>query len=91
MEEEGGTSVDQKIHFACKTLLGRQARDTELQLLKDQYHHEYGILKMDKELRESWLRSGAFPVNRSIEETALATNTLIASTIMNFDEFVIKR
>ena len=43
--------------------------------------------KENKKGRKELLAIGAHPINTKINQTELAAYTMVASTIMNFDEF----
>ena len=40
---------------------------------------------------KSILAAGEYPVDKLLNPVELAASTIVASTVMNFDEFVIKR
>ncbi|MFT4568301.1 MAG: hypothetical protein ACI9FN_003270 [Saprospiraceae bacterium] len=79
------------IEFAFTSLIGRYPSQVEKALLKEQYAKGSDELSNDKESTMAWLSSGEYQVDPSLNKTALAVNTMIVSTIMNFDEFVMKR
>ncbi len=79
------------IVFAFKSLIGRRPNNEEYALLTEQYKHALEDLKLDSESVIAWLSSGEYHSDSKYDKTELAANTMIASTIMNFDEFVMKR
>jgi Protein of unknown function (DUF1553) len=89
MKETDGNEAAQ-ISFAFKVLTGRKPQEEELTILKNLYEEEFKIFEKDRKKAKDWLSVGEHPVDKSLDKTELATCAFIASTIMNFDEFVIK-
>ena len=56
-------------------------------LLEEELVHFQQNRQNAKEL----LATGSHPVNPKLSRTAIAAYAMVASTIMNFDEFVVKR
>ena len=79
------------IIYAFNALIGRDPNDTEYKLLRQQL--DQGIVDMKKEPKqaESWISAGAYQRKPDLDSAVLAANTIVATTIMNFDEFVMKR
>ncbi|MCY7352354.1 MAG: DUF1553 domain-containing protein [Cytophagaceae bacterium] len=91
MLKEGGSSPDARIVFAYKALTSRPPRPQELALLKQLYADELADFRRQPKRVEALLNVGEFPRDKTLRADELATSTVVASTIMNFDEFVIKR
>lgn len=86
-----GTTPDARISYGFKALTGRDPREQELEILKDLYQQEYQDFKKNPSRAQALLRVGEYPVDPTMDKIEVATNTIVASTIMNFDEFLIKR
>ena len=91
MLREGGSSPDSRIAFAYKALTSRSPRPQELALLKQLYTDELAEFRRQPNRIDALLNVGEHPRDKTLKPDELATNTVVASTIMNFDEFVIKR
>lgn len=91
MMKEGGSNTQNQINFAFKALIGRAAREDELKTLHNLYDLELQDFREDQSRIESILAVGEHPVDKNLDKVKLAANAVIASTIMNFDEFVMKR
>ncbi len=79
------------IKLAFQALLGRYPRNDELEALVDLYQSAFAAYEKDPEEAQELLHVGEHPVNDELDQLTLAANTLIASTVMNYDEFVMKR
>jgi len=90
MIKETNGDAATKIVFAFKILTGRNPQKEELLVLENLYAEEIKIFEKDRKKTKAWLNTGEYPVDESLNKTTLATCAFIASTIMNFDEFVIK-
>ncbi|WP_409049429.1 DUF1553 domain-containing protein [Telluribacter sp. SYSU D00476] len=86
-----GQTPDERITYAYKALTSRPPRPSELNLLKQLYVEEYQDFQQNKGRAQKLLGVGEYAWDRKLNPVELATNAIVASTIMNFDEFVIKR
>ncbi len=73
-----------------KRLLCRPAEQNEIELLKKYIEDERNAFARDSERREALLDIGQFPVEGGVDKTDLAAWTMVVSTVMNHDEFVMK-
>jgi hypothetical protein len=74
-----------------ESLISRQPRPSEMALLEKLYQEEYqDFVKNPKRVNEL-LKVGEYPIDQKASKPQLAALTVVASTIMNFDEFLIKR
>lgn len=89
LENPGDTT--QQIDFMLKSLIGREGKSEEKELLGKLYSEELEDLKKQPDRARHLLNIGESPVNNTLSQTELAACTIVASTIMNFDEFVMKR
>ncbi len=91
MIKSGGKEVSDKINFGFQALVGRSARTEELHHLAKLYRQELRDFKDQPDRLDPWLSSGEHPIDESLDRSQLAAYTTIATTIMNFDEFTMKR
>ena len=84
-------SVQQRITYFFQAALSRQPRPTELALVQQLYNTEYqGFLK-NRSRAESLLQTGEFPHDPSLNPVDVAAYTVVATTILNYDEALVKR
>lgn len=86
-----GSNPEQRISYGFMALTSRKPSEKELRILKDLYQQEYQDFRNNPKRVKAILASGEYPVDKSLNPVELAANTIVASTVMNFDEFVIKR
>ena len=79
------------IELAYQRLLGRAPRPEEVQTLQKLYNEAKTAYMDDPSAAQAMLTVGEYPVDTDLNKTTLAASTMLASTIMNFEEFVIKR
>ncbi len=79
------------IAYAFTSLTSRPPRQNELDAMKQLYEEEYRDFLKNPKRADELLKVGEYPVDKSLNKAALAAMTIVASTMMNFDEFVIKR
>ena len=83
--------IEDPISYAFKSLIGRAPRDSELNLLNQQWNEALEEFKRSPKKADPWISSGEYPYDPEINKTELAANTMVVSTIMNFEVFVTKR
>jgi hypothetical protein len=91
MIKEGGHTPEERITFAFKALTSRQPKGEELALLKQLYEEELSDFQKQPKRASQLLSVGDFKRDVTLDVTEAAACTIIASSIMNFDEFVVKR
>lgn len=89
--KEGGADVEDRIDFMYKCLIGRGAKEQEKSIMQELYQEELTAFQEDEKRAESLLGIGEADVDPELDTLELAAHTILASTIMNFDEFVMKR
>ncbi|MCP1383756.1 DUF1553 domain-containing protein [Runella salmonicolor] len=72
-------------------LTSRPPRSGELAAMTQLYNEEYQDFLKNPKRADELLKVGEYPVDMSLNKLELAAMTIVASTVMNFDEFVIKR
>lgn len=84
-------SIEQRINYAFIALTGRPVKPEEVEILKGLFEEEYQRFEKAPEKVKELLAVGEYPVDSALPPTELAAYTIVTSTIMNFDEFAIKR
>ena len=88
-EEQGGSRA--QIALGYRLLTSRLPDDEEVELLAGLYEEELDTFKADRESALELLSVGEYPRDERFDPAQLAALTVVANTIMNFDEAVIKR
>jgi hypothetical protein len=91
MIKEGGNTPEERVTFAFYALTSRQPREEELRLLKQLYEEELKDFRKEPKRATQLLNVGEYKRNGNLDANEVAACTIIASSIMNFDEFVVKR
>ena len=91
MLQEGGPTPEKQITYAFRALTSRYPRPDELPILLDLYQQEYIDFKKLPARAEKLLSEGEYRRNKNLPTAELAASTVVANTLMNFDEFVVKR
>lgn len=91
MVKEGGTTPEERITFAFKALTSRLPRPEEVSLMKQLYSEELADFKKQPKRAIELLSVGEYKRDMKLNPEELAAYTIVASSIMNFDEFVVKR
>jgi hypothetical protein len=91
MMKQGGASIDDQIRYAYKALTSRLPRQTEMDILKNYFSEEKAELSRNPRRVQELLTVGEFPNDPALDKTELAARMMLATTLMNADEFVIKR
>ena len=88
---ESGPNVEQQVIFAYKLLIGREPRADELEKMLLLHQEEIADFEKNPDRVSKWLSVGEYPVDQGLDPVRLAASTTVATTLMNFDEFVMKR
>ena len=91
MLREGGETVDERITFAFRLLTSRRPRPAERDVLKALYQEQQEAFARDRSAALALLETGESGWDDSLDLVALASSTLLANTLLNFDESIIKR
>ncbi len=84
-------ALDSGISTIFKAVISRPARPAELTLMKQLYAEELADFKKNPQRAQALLTVGEYPVDKTKNPAELAAMTVVSSTIMNFDEAIIKR
>jgi hypothetical protein len=91
MLKQAGSTPEARITFAFRSLTSRFPRPDELTILKDLYQEELQDFNRNPGRAEKLLQEGEYQRDKTLRPAELATCAVVANTLMNFDEFVIKR
>ena len=91
MMKEGGPQPAEQITFGFKALTSREPDDRELDLLKQLYQEERTVFSETPARADSLLAVGEHPRDKDLPEDELAALTIVANTLVNYDEAVYKR
>jgi hypothetical protein len=83
--------LDKKLTYGFMALTGRKPSPKEITILKELYQEELMDFRKNPGRVKAVLSTGEYPVNKLVNPMELAAGTIVTSTIMNFDEFMIKR
>ena len=84
-------TIDARLAFAFRLLTSRRPLDHELTLLSNLYEAELAVFQADRQSALDLLAVGEYPRDPGLDPAQVAALTVVANTIMNFDEAVIKR
>lgn len=74
-----------------KAVISRPARPQEVMLMQQLYAEELADFKTNPKRAIELLSVGEHPVDKALNPGELAAWTVVASTVMNFDEAIVKR
>ncbi|MFN8348252.1 MAG: DUF1553 domain-containing protein [Spirosomataceae bacterium] len=84
-------SIRHSISYLFTSLISRSPRPIEIEAMQQLYAEELADFQKNPKRADELLTVGEYPVDKSLNKSELAAMTIVASTLMNFDEFVIKR
>jgi rhamnose utilization protein RhaD (predicted bifunctional aldolase and dehydrogenase) len=85
---EGGSTPDDRIRFAYRTILARTPDTDELSLIKDELTKHEERFNADPEGAKKAITFGESKPKPELQPTELASYTLIANMLLNLDETV---
>ncbi|WP_090377047.1 DUF1553 domain-containing protein [Dyadobacter sp. SG02] len=88
---KNGQTIDEQIDYAFTALTSRLPDPKEKMVLKELYDEELKDFSHNPKRMKSILAVGEYPLDKTLNPAQLAAGTIVASTVMNFDEFLIKR
>lgn len=81
----------EQIILMHRLLTGEVPKSKVVDLLTELQQREYQSYELDAESAEALISVGEYPVDRSLSVPELASMTIVASTMMSFDETLMKR
>jgi hypothetical protein len=91
MIKKGGSLPNNQIIYAFRSLTSRYPKEEELNILLNLYREELSGFRKNLLHAKQLLQEGESKYDEHLNITELATCTVIANTLMNFDEFITKR
>ncbi|GAB3898364.1 DUF1553 domain-containing protein [Spirosoma agri] len=85
------TASDAVVQAMFKAAISRPARPEEVKLMKQFYAEELTDFKKNPKRAAELLAVGEYPVEKTLNAAELAAWTVVTSTLLNFDEAIIKR
>jgi len=82
---------DQRLQRAFQRVLGRTPKPSEVRILTQLFDEQRSYFTQKPEEATQLLKTGEKPVDPSLPRIDLAAATVVVSTLMNHDEFVMKR
>lgn len=83
--------ADGRFERAFQRVLGRAPKPSEARILRQLFEEQRAYFSQKPEEAVQLLKTGEKPVDPSLPPVDLAAATLVVSTLMNHDEFVMKR
>ena len=83
--------TEDQINHAFRLLTGRKPSQNKKEQLLDLYREERERFSKEQEAARQFLSIGQYPFDATLEIESLASMTLVVNTIMNYDEFYMKR
>ncbi len=83
--------LDDAIDLAFRTLLGRKSRPDELQETKELWDTLYSDFSSRRSDASALLSVGESLTDPELDKDRLAAHAMVASALMNYDDFVVKR
>ena len=84
-------SLDQRLKGAFHRVLGRPPQGREQEILRKLHDEQLERFQREPESAAKLLKTGESTVDSQLPASQLAAMTLVVSTLMNHDEFVMKR
>lgn len=90
MLQEGGATTEERIAFAFQLATSRAPTSKEVQLLNDLYQDEKADFESNPEDAEKFLSIGEYKTDENFSSVNLAAYTVLANTILNMTETILK-
>ena len=84
------STVNYQLSTIFQALIGRKPRQTELKEIHQLFDKVLTYFKQNPKKSKQLLSVGEFPRLPDLDESEMAAYTIVASTIMNFDEFTME-
>jgi len=85
---EGGTSTEQRVRFAFRTVMARQPTDKEITILSALYQNQLDAFQSAPSEASKLLAIGESARDTALNSVELAAWSMVASAILNLDETV---
>jgi hypothetical protein len=93
MPDTTGNNISEsdRLAYCFQALTSRKPRKEELSILTELYENQWAYFKENKEKAIDLLTVGEYQRDKQLDPVVTAAYTIVASTIMNFDEFAVIR
>ncbi|WKN44661.1 DUF1553 domain-containing protein [Tunicatimonas pelagia] len=88
---KGGETTDEKINYGFRLATGRKPTTQEVDILEGLFTEAKEKFSSSPAQADSLLAIGEYPVDQQLDRTESAAWAMIASTLLNHDEFYTKR
>ncbi|MDR6562131.1 MULTISPECIES: DUF1553 domain-containing protein [unclassified Arcicella] len=85
------STFENRIQYFFQSIVSRNARPSEVSILKELFTTEYETFEKDSSKATLLVSVGEYPRDMTLNPVELATYTVIANTILNYDEAIVKR
>jgi len=85
------TNIESAIHQVYRKLTGTTPNLKEVALLANLQQSQYRLFKSNPNKINGWLNTGLYKINKTLDPSLVAANTVVASTILNSDATITKR
>jgi mono/diheme cytochrome c family protein len=91
MFSEGGSTLDQRVAWAFRLVVGRRPTDREMAVLTHLYNEQREMFAADGEAAKKLLTVGEKPNEKKLDRTDLAAGTVLGIALFNHDGAVMRR
>ena len=84
-------NIENAISQVYRKLTGTTPSRKEIVLLTNLQQIEYRLFKSNPNKIKGWLNTGLYKINKTLDPSLVAANTVVASTILNSDATITKR
>lgn len=89
--QDPGQTLEERLDRAFQTVTGRAPLPREQEILRQLYTEQRDYFRREPEAAANLLKTGERPADATLPPVELAAATMVVSTLMNHDEFVMKR
>ncbi len=90
-KEMNNATLEKQLSFGFRLLFGKSASSTELKLMQNQFSVSLEKFTKNPSEASKLLNTGEFPVDPNLDHEKTAALAMVANTLMNYDEFYMKR
>jgi len=90
MMVEGGSDEAERIQFAFRLATSRNPHQREMDLLMELYRDQLSVFQAEPDRARSLLQVGEYGYDAALDLPELASYTVLAKTIMNLSETILK-
>lgn len=91
LQKEGGPTWREQVRYAFRLVCGRLPNEREKEIIESQYRHALSSYQSDPEAAHELLAVGEYPLEKGFDKIETAALSMVASTLLNFDEAYMKR